>query len=186
MDKSVIVVDGFYNNPDEVRAHALSQNFDVKGNYPGARTRNFPEETKHIAKHLSDILGMEVDMKDWDNEYCGSYQVACEKETTWIHADIHTDYSCIVFLHPDPAENSGTSLYKHRPTGSLVYNVPDGANIETDGSDYDKWIKTDTIGNRYNRAVIFQGKMWHAADDYFGTGIEDGRMFQTFFFNIKK
>jgi len=186
MDKNIIVVDGFYINPDEVRAHALSQDFNITGNYPGARTKPFSEENRHIAEHLSEILNMEVDMENWGNEYCGSYQVACGKETTWIHADMNSDYSCIVYLHPDPAENSGTSIYKHKETGSLTYNDDVGAIIEKDGSNYDKWIKTDTISNKYNRAMIFRGELWHAADDYFGTDIKDGRMFQTFFFNIKK
>ena len=34
MRTNLIVVDDFYNNVDEVREFALSQNFDVEGNYP--------------------------------------------------------------------------------------------------------------------------------------------------------
>ena len=33
-----LIIDGFYENPDEVRQFALSQEFGVKGNYPGQRT----------------------------------------------------------------------------------------------------------------------------------------------------
>ena len=38
MRTNLIIVDDFYNNVDEVRKFALSQPFDVKGNYPGVRT----------------------------------------------------------------------------------------------------------------------------------------------------
>jgi hypothetical protein len=41
MKIQTIIVDDFYKNPDEVRAFALSQNFEVSGNYPGQRTRSF-------------------------------------------------------------------------------------------------------------------------------------------------
>ena len=33
-----IIVDDFYTNPYEVREFALSQEFEVRGNYPGYRT----------------------------------------------------------------------------------------------------------------------------------------------------
>ena len=36
MRQNIIIVDDFYNNPDQVREFALSQEFDVTGNYPGA------------------------------------------------------------------------------------------------------------------------------------------------------
>ena len=33
---------------------------------------------------------------------------------------------------------------------------------------------SDTVGNVYNRAVVFEGDLWHAADDYFGDSPENG------------
>ena len=41
MRANLIVVDDFYCNPDETRKFALSQEFDVKGNFPGCRTKDF-------------------------------------------------------------------------------------------------------------------------------------------------
>jgi hypothetical protein len=64
-----------------------------------------------------------------------------------------------------------------------MYSDNDGATIEEDGSDYSKWTREDVVSNVFNRAVIFKGQMWHAADDYFGTDLKTGRLFQTFFFN---
>jgi hypothetical protein len=37
----VIVIDNFYTNAMEMREMALRQEFKVRGNYPGVRTRSF-------------------------------------------------------------------------------------------------------------------------------------------------
>jgi len=65
-----------------------------------------------------------------------------------------------------------------------------------DDSDFDKTFKTgfydktqfdevDTVGNVYNRLVLFNARMIHAASEYFGTTKEDGRLFQLFFFDLE-
>ena len=41
MEISTIIIDNFYNDPYETREYALSQEFDVQGNYPGNRTKSF-------------------------------------------------------------------------------------------------------------------------------------------------
>jgi hypothetical protein len=43
----------------------------------------------------------------------------------------------------------------------------------------------DVVGNKYNRAVFYKGDLFHASLDYFGRDLQDGRLFQTFFFNTK-
>ena len=46
----LIIIDNFYNNAMETRTHILSQEFKVRGNYPGQRTRSFANS------HLKDII----------------------------------------------------------------------------------------------------------------------------------
>jgi hypothetical protein len=36
-----LTIDDFYENPMEVRDFALKQEFKVRGNYPGQRTKSF-------------------------------------------------------------------------------------------------------------------------------------------------
>ena len=45
MRTNLIVVDNFYQNVDDVRKFALSQEFSVEGNYPGYRTASFLNES---------------------------------------------------------------------------------------------------------------------------------------------
>ena len=181
MRKEIVVVDGFYDDPEGIREFALNQKFKVSGNYPGTRTETFVGGG--VREHLERILGIEIDEMHWKvGEYTGSFQYVTKDTPTWVHADTATDWSCLVYLHPDPAPNSGTSFYKHKETGSRIFD-DNGVAIEGDGSNYDKWTREDVISNVYNRAIIFNGDLWHAADDYFGEDLESARLFQTFFFN---
>ena len=180
--REIIVVDGFYNDPLAVREHALGMKYGVKGNYPGKRTEPLTEGGSK--EHLEYILDIKINIIDWNlGEYTGTYQYVTKDTPTWVHSDRHTDWSCLIYLSPDPPHNSGTSFYKHKKTGSRMYSDNDGATIEEDGSDYSKWTREDVVSNVFNRALIFKGQMWHAADDYFGTDLKTGRLFQTFFFN---
>jgi mannosyltransferase OCH1-like enzyme len=51
--------------------------------------------------------------------------------------------------------------------------------------DYTKWEMVDRIGNVYNRLILYRGDLFHVSLDYFGQNIQDGRLFQTFFFNTE-
>ena len=54
----LIIVDNFYNNPIETRNYILTQNFIVKGNFPGQRTISYAtDELKNITdeKRWNDI-----------------------------------------------------------------------------------------------------------------------------------
>ena len=43
----------------------------------------------------------------------------------------------------------------------------------------------DVVGNVYNRLVLFNSQMIHAASCYFGNSLETGRLFQLFFFDLE-
>ena len=46
----LIIIDNFYNNPLETRNYILTQDFTVRGNYPGQRTISY------ATQHLKDII----------------------------------------------------------------------------------------------------------------------------------
>jgi len=58
--------------------------------------------------------------------------------------------------------------------------------IYNDSQDITKWDLTDILGNKYNRMVLYRGDLFHQSLDYFGTNKENGRLFQTFFFNTER
>ena len=190
--RDLIICDNFYDNVDEVRSFALEQDFNVDGNYPGHRTKSFLNQ--HIADWIGKIVGAEVDMKDLGGDsYCGAYQYTTAADRTWIHADSWNQWAGVVYLTPDAPASGGTGIFKHKPTG--YYKTPrliDGTRdntlgdlIDGDGQDYTKWELIDQVRNKYNRAVFYRGDLFHASMDYFGKDLQDGRLFQTFFFNTK-
>jgi len=190
--RDLIICDNFYSNPNEVRDFALQQDFNVDGNYPGHRTKSFL--TQNIADWIGQIVGGEVDMEGLgEDSYCGAYQYTTAADRTWIHADGWNDWAGVVYLTPDAPASGGTGIYRHKPTGHYAMpRLADGSRNETlmslinnDGQDYTKWELIDMVGNKFNRAVFYKGDLFHASMDYFGRDLQDGRLFQTFFFNTK-
>ena len=50
---NILVLDNFYNNPMETRNHILTQDFCVRGNYPGNRTKSYA--TNELKKFIRGI-----------------------------------------------------------------------------------------------------------------------------------
>lgn len=181
MKTNVIIIDDFYSNPDEVRNFALSQPFNVTGNFPGARTMPFlNEETKKTISSIISAAGGEV--IDWLESfgYTGAFQICTADDRTWIHADDNNTWAGVCYLTPNAPLSAGTALYRHKATGEYTKS-----NNNHEGYDYTKWDMVDYIANKYNRLVLYRGNIFHASVDYFGDSFHNGRLFQTFFFNTE-
>lgn len=181
MNLELLIIDNFYENPDSVRNYALSQDFSVKGNYPGSRTKPYlPDDVKSCIEYWMAFAGP---VTHWfeDQGYTGAFQLATAQDRTWIHADHHNVWAGVCYLTPDAPFTGGTALYRHKETGEFRRT-----NKDHDGYDYTKWDQFDRIGNKYNRLIIYRGDLFHASLDYFGNSKETGRLFQTFFFNTER
>jgi hypothetical protein len=179
MKTNMIVIDEFYNNPNDVRAFALSQEFDVTGNWPGTRTKTFiNESTKEtIQKILQDVSG---NVTDWqaNDGYTGSFQLTTSMDRSWIHADSYNTWAGVLYLTPDAPLSGGTGIFRYKKTGSMT---EDGTDLSGVTQDMTKWELVDRVGNVYNRLVLYRGNNYHMSLDYFGKDKEDGRLFQLFF-----
>jgi hypothetical protein len=181
MNLELMIIDNFYQDPDEVRKYALSQPFDVKGNFPGARTKPYlPEDVKSCIGHWMSFAGP---ITNWyeDDGYTGSFQIATALDRTWIHADHYNTWAGVCYLTPDAPYTGGTGLFRHKESSEHSRSTQD-----YEGYDYTKWDLFDRIGNKYNRLIIYRGDLFHASLDYFGDNLQNGRLFQTFFFNTSK
>jgi len=181
MNLELLVIDNFYENPDSVRNYALSQDFSVKGNYPGARTKPYlPDDVKSCIEYWMAFAGP---ITHWfeDQGYTGAFQLATAQDRTWIHADHHNMWAGVCYLTPGAPHTGGTAFYRHKETGEFKRS-----NKDHEGYDYTKWDQFDRVGNKYNRLIIYRGDLYHASLDYFGDSKETGRLFQTFFFNTER
>jgi hypothetical protein len=187
MKVDLIVVDDFYTNPDDVRNFALSQEFSVRGNYPGMRTKSFLDDSQKavidgIVSHASGgVTDWLVDSEG--NSYTGAFQICTSLDRTWIHSDYNNMWAGVCYLTPDAPLSAGTALYRHKATGERT--SVGSADHGDDAYDLTKWEVVDRIGNVYNRLILYRGNLYHASIDYFGTNHDNGRLFQTFFFNTR-
>lgn len=191
MKTDLIIVDDFYNNPDETREWVLTQPFDVRGNYPGQRTKpvhhwtGLKDSIQDIVQHAGGNI------TDWDFDYTTAFQYTTDSDDSWIHADHHTMWAGVCYLTPNAPISGGTGLFRHKETGyTTPLKLKDGSydpvameKTNVDSRDYSKWEMTAQVGNIYNRLVLYRGDMFHRSLEYFGKDLESGRLFQTFFFN---
>jgi hypothetical protein len=176
MKTNLIITDDFYQNPDDVRAYALSQPFEVSGNYPGVRTKPWlPNDLKNSIQYIVQNAGGRITNWFEESGYTGAFQICTAKDRTWIHADSFNTWAAVCYLTPDAPLSSGTALYRWKETKE--YQRADNNAPYLDGYDY--------TANRYNRIVMYRGNLYHASLDYFGDNFQNGRLFQTFFFNTE-
>lgn len=180
MDMTLMIVDNFYNNPDAVRNFALSQPFDVTGNYPGARTKPFfNKEVRDSIEYCMPRAGRITNTYD-NYGYTGAFQITTAMDRTWIHSDPYNMWAGICYLTPDAPNSGGTGLFRYKETGEHSKTTQD-----YEGYDFTKWDLFDRVGNRYNRLILYRGDLFHSSLDYFGHNLENGRLFQTFFFDTE-
>jgi hypothetical protein len=186
-----LIVDNFYNNVDEVREFALSQEFAVRGNYPGMRTESFLNDSiKQVIQSLIEPFAGKVTY--WGDDYTGAFQYTTAQDRSWIHSDYTTNWAAVIYLTPNAPISSGTGLYRLKETGLRSWNNLDHTPEENKNAlhnryaqDYTKWELVDRFGNLYNRMVLYRGDIFHVSMDYFGQDKYDGRLFQVFFFNTE-
>jgi hypothetical protein len=187
-----LTIDDFYADPMQVREFALKQEFKVRGNYPGQRTVSFLNDP--IKKKLRDILyPFAGEITDWGGEYTGSFQYTTAADRSWIHADSTTDWAAVCYLTPNAPVTAGTGIFRHKETGWMNFdykrqNDPEYMKQAPPGDecqDYTKWEMVDRVGNVFNRLIMYRADNYHVSLDYFGKDINDGRLFQVFFFNTE-
>jgi hypothetical protein len=180
---TVVVVDAFYNDPDDVRRLALESDFSVRGNYPGVRTPPFLHDG--IRDGIQHIVQSPIVF--WpEDTYNGAFQYTTADDTTWVHSDHTTNFAGVLFLTPNPTPGSGTAFFRHRATGLDYYPTDPELQrrCEGDATRFDAWEKTDVVSNAFNRLVLFDSTRFHASEGTFGSTLADARLFQTFFFTI--
>lgn len=186
MPPSVVVVDDFLSDPDAVRALALRHEF-VKMHSAGLRTR---EQFLHVAPYrerFEQILQRRLTNWD-DNDANGRFQCCFETDAIPYHSDTQS-MAGVLFLSPKAPLEAGLSFFKSKSSGQRGRSGDPRLMRLTfgDGAEFDRnrWEEVDRIGNLYNRLVLFDAQLAHGASAYFGTTLENGRLFQNFFFNVE-
>ena len=194
----LIIIDNFYNNALETRNYILTQEFSVRGNYPGQRTISYAiEHLKETIQKYVEPFGGKItdfpipndDVSNADKIYNGSFQYTTSRDRSWVHIDGHNNWAGVLYLTPDAPLSSGTSFYKFydgttcKRDMELLENKEE---IDRCSQDLTKWEKVDQVGNVFNRLILFNANRFHMSMDYFGDIKENGRLFQVFFFSTER
>src|SRR5215472_15252308 len=110
MDLSIILVDGFYNDPEAVRDVALNSEFSVRGNFPGQRTPAFLHDG--IKSAIQALVRWPIVF--WpEDTYNGAFQYTKCEDRTWVHSDHTTNWAGVLYLTPNAPPESGTAFFRH-------------------------------------------------------------------------
>jgi hypothetical protein len=189
----IVVIDGFYEKPDEIRSLALAQRYSPSQYHKGKRTREqflFPG----LKERFEGALQRKI--VNWENHAMnGVFQTCIAGDPLVIHSDIQT-HAAVIYLTPDADPSTGTSFYRSK--AYPLDRVPDEASSAAYGKtageiehamyygklfDFTAWTRIDQVGNVYNRLVLWNGKKVHSASAYFGHELANSRLFQIFFFD---
>jgi hypothetical protein len=199
-DRTTIVVDSFYDDPDEVREFALSCTFtQAVGSWVGLhsyeRAPNTKETLFRIAALLSDDLPNwdEIDRsyQFWRKAACGGFATLFSGQEGIIHAHRRSgDWAAVVFLaKPEDCDGrDGTRFFRHAGTGRTHSCGPDDEVFRealADARNDERWELVDVVPMKYNRLVLFDSRFFHAPSPGFGRSVPDCRLTQVFNFVLE-
>ena len=196
-----MVIDNFFDDPDYIRERGLKllgDKYDcvlrdAKKNYPGVRVL-LPDDMMSLL----------------ENKLFEHFESVCDLDasfhlTTRIHGSgfVHTDgdrdHAGLIYLNPNPPENSGTSLYSYEDFndygGEILRVFWKASRAEKrDLECLDEWEKikqeerktntlVENIENVYNRFVTYPGTHPHAPNNYFGNNLYNARLTLVFWFD---
>lgn len=188
-----VVVDGFYAYPNAVRELALSLQYMGDERYfKGKRS---------VGKYLTDEIGRQFEIllnkkiTKWDYEVNGCFQFCTAEDLLVYHMDSQ-QYAAAIYLTPGAPVECGTGFFKSKANGIRQCPTREGFSEEDandligaafSGGFLDKtnFELVDSVGNVFNRLVVWDAKLIHAASQYFGKTKESGRLFQMFFFDAE-
>jgi len=107
-----------------------------------------------------------------------------------IHADQNTVFAAVLYLSPDAPLDAGTSLFKPNAQFDeakyqqcLVDNDQRFAQgeIVMDTSYHAMFDEVVRVNNVYNTLVLYEGRHFHAANQFFGKTLKDSRLAHVFF-----
>lgn len=199
----VSVVDNFFKDPDKVRRFALSLDYepDTDGRWPGKRTQNLYAIDKEFANNVCfKVVSLFYDTTQshltWECDI--TFQaVSPMYGQGWIHSDVESLISCVVYLTPGANSSDGTSIYRLRED-TLVYESryndtkidAYSGRISLERAEEDRlknnqqFVETVSVANRYNRLIAFSGSEFHGAGTFAGNGADDRLTLVAFFKKI--
>jgi hypothetical protein len=194
---TLLIVDDFLNNADDLRDRALRLTYpEQQGAFPG---RNSLERIsiEGLDEAVSRLVGEPlIPVSPLESHAKCRLTLAKDKSKAKVHID-NSHWSGILYLSRNEDSSGGTDFFRHIRTNSdraPVYKQELAARgyssfdemhadiIEKDSVDDSKWERTTHVPMRFNRLVLLRPWLWHTAGPGFGDRPENGRLVYLMFF----
>jgi hypothetical protein len=207
MRRSIIIVDDFHENPEEVRNYAISAIYtkEESSTYPGLNsTTGFQEDT--LKSKIETLLQKPIKPSNPFGYFRYSWDTADQENEKLqkYHVDNGWEFGGVCYLStPEQLKenpNSGTLFARHKTLkidatprtaeeaeifGYSHYNELRESIIYGDGLDENKWDSYARVLPKFNRLVLFRSWMYHSHHINFGPqDPAQSRLVQLFFFNL--
>lgn len=208
----LVTIDDFAPNPDALRIAARQSEFDVIGEYyPGTRAK----VSQNYLKSVGDTLGQvtrEFFKSRTRLEVLRSYYSLATTPPSQLtlaqripHADAYNDQQIAILHYLCHDDLGGTAFFRQRSTGFetiseqrvAAFHHALAADIAHHGEPEPRYIGPDSLlferihlcEPKYNRALIYRGKMLHCsaldATSILPANIENGRLTIASFLNSR-
>jgi len=180
MKYPLICVDNFYPDPIKVRNFALKQKFEstFKGGFPGKRTDSIHKlDSKLFNYFCARVFSIFYDFDyekqlEWTLNTCFDITDKSVKEG-WIHTDSNMELVGVLYLTPNSQIESGTNFYlknnnyneesfSHKKVDFFINKKNKQEYFNTLKNHNENFTKTITIGNIFNRLIVYDPAMYHA------------------------
>ena len=199
--QSIIIIDNFLDNPDEIRS------LGGKMNYPNLKEQsNFPGRNslqrlniQNIDNYIEDLTNESLtSMTEYSH---GKFRLTLAKDEgkAKVHLD-NSQWSGILYLTEDEHCQGGTDFYRHNETGldstlltdqkikDLGWKNREIANrkindiIINQTNDDACWEHIMRVPMKFNRLLLMRPWLWHTAGPGFGDSYENGRLVYLLFY----
>ncbi len=193
LEDYVHVIDDFYDDLSWLDVHLKNERFlsVPDANYSGLQSVA-PAAAKETQDRLEQILGAKLSFKTSDGVIRVQRKIDENVQKTFIHFDLNR-FNALIYLSDPPSNETqemyATHFYEHLALKKRRFislnSSKDDFQRETafeDTHNLDAWGKWLSIPFKKNRAVIFDGNLYHSTSlHFFGDTPQNSRVTQNFF-----
>jgi hypothetical protein len=192
------LVDGFYDEPHEVRNFAIHCNYrkplisstpSLISDVRHPKTRETLARIAALVDAKPDWTAIEELHRFWGQSGCGEFQLTLGHLDTigQPHSHKNGQWVGIIYLNtPEQCRGKiGTYILRHNPSGLCHItqaNEKQYEQLKEDAYDQSKWTVIAAPEMRYNRLFLFDSRYFHAMSAGFGDSPRTGRLIQIFNF----
>jgi len=193
-----LIIDNFFDEPELWHHFALTQNYDLEKNclFPCMRTQPLNTINENIFSSFARTLLNKVSLfKNLNYINAHFHSVDKTYDKGWVHDDDPTTTATgVIFLNPTAPLHTGTTIYKdkvdalaekfmsHIENDMLNFSAEERQQLNNLREEQRNTFEIDIqVENVFNRCVLFDPRVWHSADNFFGTTIEDSRLTLVFY-----